>query len=147
MRSVYFSSNENDRAEAEALGFGFILDEECPAPFALIQGPATGDLILHSPVDAEAASEAIVQNAAAEAQIALDTLRGDVAAAITVELVKTDAWCARHVEDGVSLTPERRAYRAQLRALLGDVETMSEDELRGFEIPPMPSWSPKETTA
>jgi hypothetical protein len=140
MRSVYFSSTEDDQAEAQELGFGFILDRDCPAPFALIQGPATGDVVLLSPVDQDAAVAAVVQNAAMEAQLALDDVRAELVARIRATLADTDSWCARQVEDGISLTAARKAYRAELRDLIDEVAAMDESDLQTFVIPAAPAW-------
>jgi hypothetical protein len=62
--------------------------------------------------------------------------RDEAARAIRARLAESDVWAIRHVEDGASLTPERIAYRKQLRTLLGSVA--SSDDPLSIKIPDPP---------
>lgn len=68
----------------------------------------------------------------------LENRRSLVRVQVMSLLQRSDGWAVRHVEDGVSLTPERIAYRQKLRALLSTVDSSTAPEDIQVPDPPPP---------
>lgn len=60
------------------------------------------------------------------AEIKLIKAKQEKKTEILLALSLSDLWVVRHVEDGVSLTNDRRVYREALRVLLGQIDISSD---------------------
>jgi hypothetical protein len=68
-----------------------------------------------------------------------ESIRAAATSEIRSLLSASDVWAARHVEDGVSLTPDRIAYRQELRVLLASLSKATPKQLRAFVVPDPPA--------
>lgn len=64
--------------------------------------------------------------------------RAKKSAEIQAALSASDVWCARQVEDSVSLTDARKTYRSDLRTLLDSVA--SSDDPASITLPDEPAY-------
>lgn len=72
-------------------------------------------------------------------EVCLDRDRAEKCADAQAALTASDLWVIRHVEDGYSLTPERRAYRDELRTIVVEAEASSKPgEIVLPDVPPPP---------
>lgn len=74
-------------------------------------------------------------------EVTLEQERQAKCADAKAALTASDLWVIRHVEDGYSLTPERRAYRDELRTIVD--EAPAADKPQDITLPDVPPFPEK----